>query len=167
MRNIERGLSLLELLVVLSIVGILAIISIPSVVSIVQNHRLSGTGEKLYYDLQYARSEAVKNNTNIYVSFQSGNSWCYGISSGATCNCSIANNCNLGATVGGSQQLTLSITGLSANTVQFEGTRGAANASGSVTLAVSGQATPLITISIGMLGGLQMCSTGIGGYAGC
>lgn len=157
----------MELLVVLSIIGILATISIPSVITIVQNHRISATAERLYYDLQYAKSAAVMNNTTVYVSFQTGDSWCYGVNSGSSCNCTVAGNCGLLTNAANSaQQITLSTSGLTNNAIQFDGSHGAANASGSVTLTLYGQAN-LITINIGRLGGLQMCSTGISGYTGC
>lgn len=167
MRRNCQGITLVELVVMLIVVVILTLVAIPSFKSIIQKYRISATAEKLYYALQYARSEAVKNNTNVYVSFTTGDSWCYGINSGSACDCTTASNCNLGTAKAESpQQISLSASGYGSNNVYFEGTHGAANASGSITLTLYGQSS-LITISIGRLGNPQMCSTGISGYTAC
>lgn len=167
MRHRVKGFTLVEMIVTLVIVVILTLVSIPSMISIVRNYRISGVADNLYYDLQNARAEAVKRNTNVYVSFTTGDSWCYGLNVGSACDCNVANSCGLGATsASSSQQITLSLSGYGGNSVYFEGSHAAANASGSVTFTLYGQSS-LITISIGRLGNLQMCSTGIGGYQAC
>ncbi len=161
-----RGYTLIELMVALTIVVILALVSIPSFVTIIKNYRISGVADNLYYFLQNARAEAVKRNTNVYVSFTPGDSWCYGMNAGSSCNCTVANSCGLGTfSASTSQQITLSTT-LGSNQVYFEGTHAAANASGTITFTLYGQ-TSLITLTIGRLGSLQVCSTGIGGYTAC
>lgn len=166
-RHIYQGYTVVELIVTLSIVSILAVVSIPYLGSIIQRNRISGTADNLYYYIQNARSEAVKRNANVYVSFVSGDSWCYGMNVGASCNCAIANNCGLGVvSAATSQQITLSTSGLSSNSIYFEGTHGAANASGTITLTLYGQSS-YITISVGRLGNLQICASGIGGYQSC
>ena len=163
-----KGVTLIELLVVLTMIGILTLLAIPSVSYFLKNHRLIELSDKLYYDLQEARSEAVKNNVTVYVTFQTGDSWCYGINSGSSCNCSLPSTCNIGSSsMANPGQISLSVSGLASNTVQFEGTRGAANNSGSVTLAFYDDSTSLIKISIGKMGGVQMCSTKVGNYTAC
>lgn len=150
------GFNLLELIVSLAVISALALITLPSVVSTIKTHRLAATAEKLYNDLQYARSEAVKTNSTIYVSFQTGDSWCYGINSGSACNCSVASNCNLGSgRPPASQTTSLSVSSGYSSGLQFEGTRGAANSSGTITFTLYGQTTTK-TITIGRLGGLQL-----------
>jgi len=163
-----KGISLLELMVVFAIISILALAAIPLFNSFIANYRVSAAADNLYYYLQYARSEAVKRNANVYVSFTSGDTWCYGINVGSSCNCATPNNCSLAAvsyTTAG--QTTLSTNGLSSNSIYFEGSHAAASASGSVTFTRYGNSTPLVTVLIGRLGGLQMCSTGMGGYTAC
>ena len=163
----SQGVTFIELIVVLAVIAILATLAVPQFLSLVQNNRLSGTAENLYYSLQNARSEAIKRNATIYVSFQTGDTWCYGINTGSACNCAVPTGCDLGTvSAPASQQISFSTTGLTSNTLQFEGTHGAANASGSITMTLYGQST-LITVSVGRLGNLQMCSTGISGYIGC
>lgn len=166
-RQYQHGVTLIELLVAVAVVIILALVAIPSIITIIQKHRLVSNTENLYATLQLARSEAIKRNTNVYVSLTTGDTWCYGVNPGATCNCAVANNCSLGSyTYSTAGQLTLSASGLSGNSIYFEGSHGAANASGTITFTLYGQST-LMTVSIGRMGGLQICATGISGYTAC
>src|SRR6266480_3132072 len=111
-----KGITLIELVITLTVLGILALAAIPSVITFVQNHRLASTADQLAVMLQYARSEAIKRNTNVYVSFTSGDNWCYGIQTGSACDCTNASNCNLGAvSAQNTQQISLSTSGLTSN----------------------------------------------------
>ena len=161
------GVTIIELILVLTIVIILTLIAMPIFNTLIQNYRLTTASEALYNAFQFAKSEAVKANTTIYVTFQTGDNWCYGINAGSSCDCTIANNCGLGSTTASAaQQLSLSVSGLTNNAISFEPTHGSANAAGSVTYTIYGQST-LITTSISLLGNLQICSTGISGYTAC
>lgn len=163
----SKGLTLIEMLTMLTIVIILTTVAVPSMRSIVRNRRLMDATESLNNSLQYARSEAIKRNANVYVSFVTGDSWCYGINTGASCNCTVAGNCNLGATTADSAgQLSLSATGYGTNFVYFQGSNGAAHASGTLTYTVFND-TPTLTINIGRLGNATICGSGISGYTGC
>lgn len=163
----NRGFSLIEALITVSVIAILALLSMPLFNSLVQKQRASGAAETLYNALQLAKSEAVKRNANVYVSFSTGNNWCYGINLNSACNCSISNNCGLASvSAPASQQLSLSTTGMSSNSIYFEGTHGSANSSSSVTFTVYGTSN-LITVTIGRLGGITLCATGISGYTSC
>lgn len=166
--NNQSGLTVLELLVVLGITGILAIVSIPLFTSWIQKYRLTSAAENVYQTLQYARTEAIKRNTNIYVSFHTGDTWCYGVNSGSSCDCTVVSNCNMGTTSYlAAEQMDLTTSGLSGTYVYFEGTHAAASASGTITFTTHGLSTPLITIQVSRLGNLQFCTTGIDGYTAC
>lgn len=168
MRNKRNGYTLIEMLVALLIICILIGISVPLFTSFIQNYRISANADDLYYYLQYARSEAVKRDTNVYVSFHTGDTWCYGVNVGSACDCTAAGSCGL-ATVsyGSAQQQTLSTSGMNDSSFYFEGTHSAASKSCSVTFTQYGQSSPLITISVGYLGNIQQCATGISGYTAC
>lgn len=160
------GITLIELLMGLAIFAILTMIAIPSIIPLVKKHRLVTISENLYYHLQYARTEALKKNTSIYVSFVTGDNWCYGINAGNNCNCTVDGNCALGAVrADSSQKNTLSAVGYSTDVI-FESSHGWANNSGSLTFTEYGGSN-LITINIGKLGSTQMCSIGITGYSAC
>lgn len=166
-RTARSGMTLIEFMVLLAMVAILALIAYPSFTSLVQRYRITGEAETLFSTLQYARSEAIKRNMTVYVTFTSGDDWCYGMNTGSACNCTLSGNCNLGVHAASSAQLiTLSTAGLSSGSAIFEPTHGAVSASGSVTMTLYGQSS-LITVSIARLGSLQMCSTGISGYTAC
>jgi len=163
----NKGFNLFELLIVLAIVSILAIVAVPSFLNYLQTNRLIGATQGLYYALQYARGTAMKTDSTIYVSFQTGNNWCYGINSGSACTCSTANSCKLGSTQApNAGQLTLSATGLTANSLQFEPNHGAADASSTITLTITGQSTAM-SIQVGLLGSLFLCSSQLAGYQSC
>jgi type IV fimbrial biogenesis protein FimT len=163
----HSGITLIELLIMLTVVMILTLLSIPLFTNLIQHYRITTAVENLYSSLQYARTESIKRNVNVYVSFTTGDSWCYGINTGSTCNCATAGNCNLGSfSAPAAQLLTLSTSGLSSNSFYFDTTHGGASTTGTITYTLYGQSS-LITTSISRLGNIQTCSTGISGYTAC
>ena len=164
----QVGFTILELMVVLTILVILTVITVPSFLTFIQEYHVTATGENLLYNLQYARSEAIKRNASIYVTFNTVDPWCYGISVTANCNCNTVGSCGLGAfTAPVKQQTSLTTTGLASNSLVFEGTRGATmNGKTTVTFTVYGQ-TPAMSVAITALGNMQMCSATISGYPAC
>lgn len=162
----QKGFTLIELLIVIAVLGITMIIAVPSYVSYLQTNRLKGATQQLYQSLYYARTEAIKRNATVYVSFQTGSSWCYGSNPSATCSCNVANSCVIGATQApSSNQLSLSATGLTNNAVSFEPNHGAASGNPTITLTASnGNA---MGIKIGYLGSLTICSSSVTGYPAC
>jgi type IV fimbrial biogenesis protein FimT len=63
----SRGFSLVELMVALSIVGITLAIGVPSYRYVTNSNRVSAEVNQLLGDMQYARSEAVKEGTTVSV----------------------------------------------------------------------------------------------------
>src|SRR5690349_11221133 len=107
------AITLLEALIVMIITIILTIAAVPAFMQFLQEHRVIMTADSVFAAMQYARSEAIKQNTTVYISFQTGDTWCYGINTGSSCNCSIPSTCNLGTGAAPSaQQVTLSVSGL-------------------------------------------------------
>jgi type IV fimbrial biogenesis protein FimT len=158
----------MELLVVLTILIILAVLTVPSFLSLIREFHVTGAGEDLLYNLQYARSEAIKRNQNIYVTFSTADPFCYGINVGSSCSCTTAGNCTLGAfSEPNTQVITMTTKGLSSNSLIFEGTRGVAtNGASEIIFTVYGQSTAM-GVSITALGNMQMCSSTISGYITC
>jgi type IV fimbrial biogenesis protein FimT len=72
-----RGFTLLEMLVTVSILGILAVVAIPSLNNIVRENSVRQGASEIFSALMFARSEAVKRNTDIDVVPTSGN-WANG-----------------------------------------------------------------------------------------
>lgn len=161
------GVTLVELLVVITIAAVLILIAVPTFRDFVKNARLSAAAEDLRTTIELARSEAIKRNATVFVSLTTGDTWCYGVNVSSACNCTVAGNCGLKTvSYDTAQQLSLSTSGMSGNSISFEGTHGSANASGTATFTLYGEST-LVTLSIGRFGGVQMCSTGLSGYTAC
>jgi Tfp pilus assembly protein FimT len=155
------------MLTMLVIIVILMLVSIPVYDSIIQYYHITTAATDLYSSIQYARTEAIKRNTAVYMSFTTGSSWCYGINTGSACNCGTPSSCNLGTvTASAANILTLSATGLSSNAFYFDNTHGGASTSVTLTYTLFGQAS-LIQTSVSMLGDVSVCSTGITGYTAC
>jgi len=162
----QQAFTLVELLIALFIVIILAVIAIPTFRSLYVEYHLTTLAQRLQYGLQYARSEAIKNNTTVYANFQTGTNWCAGFNAGSNCNCT-ANNCGLGKQSAPSQNdVTLAVTGMSSNSINFDGAHGSTYTSSTVTLTIVG-GTTAITVKIGALGNINLCSSTISGYATC
>jgi type IV fimbrial biogenesis protein FimT len=166
--SVKKGFTTLELLVVLTIVIILILLTVPSFVTFLEELHVTSAGEDLLYNLQYARSEAIKRNTNIYITFNTTDPWCYGINVGASCNCNTAGNCGLGAFAAArTQEMTMTTSGLSSNSLIFEGSRGATtNGQTIITFTVFGQTTAM-AVELTALGNMQMCSSTVSGYPAC
>jgi type IV fimbrial biogenesis protein FimT len=65
--HLPRGFSLFELLVVMCIAGILTSIAVPSYRYVTTSNRIAAEINGLLGDLQYARSEAIKEGQNVTV----------------------------------------------------------------------------------------------------
>lgn len=88
--DVGRGFTLIELVVALVITGILLVMAVPVLNEQIDKRRLVAVADAIYGDLQYARSEAIRNNQNVQISFSGGASWCYGMILGAAaCDCSV------------------------------------------------------------------------------
>ncbi|MFP5344533.1 MAG: GspH/FimT family pseudopilin, partial [Gammaproteobacteria bacterium] len=98
-----KGFTLVELMVSVAVLAILLAIGIPAFQSTLDKRRLTGAAEQLYADLQFARSEAIRQNKRVTVYFNAS-TWCYGmdVEPSSDCDCSSApGNC----TVGGVQKV--------------------------------------------------------------
>lgn len=163
----HKGITLIELLVMLAIVTVLALLSIPLYKDLSDHYRITTAVQQLYSALEYARTEAVKRNTSVYVSINIGDTWCYGINTGSACACTNPSSCNLGAfSASAPQLLTLSATGLSSGAFYFDSIHAGASNTVTLTYTLYGQ-TSLITTTISRMGSISTCSTGISGYSSC
>ena len=77
-RHASRGVTLVEMLVVMGIVGILMAIGIPSYKYVTNANRISAEINGLLGDLQFARSEAIKEGRSVTVCVSSDQATCLG-----------------------------------------------------------------------------------------
>jgi type IV fimbrial biogenesis protein FimT len=157
-----RGLTLMELMVTVAILAILVALAVPSFNSFLAKGRLSGAAEVLAQDLQLARSEALRRNDAVTISFSSGAAWCYGSVAGATaCTCTPTNTCTLRRVDNTDYSGVTMAASFAANTAAFTARHGLAN-TGTVEFTHPNAGT--LRVSLGAAGQVSICST-LGGLA--
>jgi prepilin-type N-terminal cleavage/methylation domain-containing protein len=71
-RRVDKGISLLELLMVVSIISILSAVAIPSISKVKPRYELRAEARELVINLKKAKLEAVKHKRNVLVFFTPG-----------------------------------------------------------------------------------------------
>lgn len=180
-KNKTLGFTLMELLISVLILGILAGVAVPQYSQMATKNRLVNESEKVLHYLIYARSEAVKNNANVTVSFSTGANWCVGLSDSGACNCTTANSCTLTTNTSGGNATVEKVINVSTssgfsltvdnslNNADFDPLRGMlqkANAPTTGTLTLS-NGSIASTINVNVLGRTDICSSSLGNYTDC
>lgn len=172
------GFTLIELLVAVTIIGILLALAAPSFTKMLERNRLRGAAEQVFTDLQLARTEAIKRNANVFVTFASVSpptNWCYGLSVGAACDCTVPDTdpaaCEiddgvLRVTRGSDfRDVTLSENFPGGSGTRFEPRQGLSNPAGTVTVGIGADTVNVVTT---LLGRVRACTdTAMPGFAGC
>lgn len=92
LKQLQTGISMMEMLIALAVVGILVAVAMPSMSDFGIKHKLIGAAEQVYGHLQQARSDAIASSALTYANFAATGTttWQYGVST--------TNNCNLAIT---------------------------------------------------------------------
>lgn len=161
------GFTLIELVVTVAVLAILLGVAVPAFQDTLAKRRLVGAAEQLYADLQYARSEAIKRNASVVVSFSTGTDWCYGIAL-ATCACGTPGSCQLDGVekvVSSSNFRGVSLPSadltFSGEKTTFDPRRGTAN-NGTASLTSSSIGTVKVIVSTP--GRVRICSDNVAAY---
>lgn len=171
----QKGFTLMELMITVVVLAVVAAIAAPSFTEIIDRRKLNGAGERLFADLMFAKTEAIKRNTPVRVTFKgSGATWCYGIAVNADCDCTdnvpactidgvtkIVNQTDYSARV----SVDAADSSFDDSFTSFTPLRGAANA-GNLQFSISSGAELRTVVS--SFGRVRLCSdTGTFGHAGC
>ena len=70
----QAGFTLVELTFVLLITGVLVVVGLPALGQLISSEQVRGAANELYFDLSFARSEAIKRNTTVQV-IRTGSDW--------------------------------------------------------------------------------------------
>lgn len=172
----QKGFTIIEFIVVAVLLIIVTLLLLPSLTTYFSQNRLKSVAENLYNDILLGRTSAIQQSANVTMMFHSGTSWCYGMTTNASCTCTTPNSCNLGQTTSTEfPQTSLATTGLTANgtdtSITFDSVRGAPTFAGTTTNGTATLSSTVnnqqITITINQLGTSTVCSGGtVGGY-GC
>ncbi|MCD6321460.1 MAG: GspH/FimT family pseudopilin [Clostridiales bacterium] len=73
-KNLQKisGFTLIELMIAIGIISIMTAIAVPAVMNWLPNYRLKAAARDLYSNMQKAKLEAVKRNTNVIIIFTTG-----------------------------------------------------------------------------------------------
>lgn len=169
------GFSVIELMITLVIVGILAAIAVPSFNQFMKRSKLTGAAEKVFGQLQYARSESIASGKDIFVIFEStsGADWCIGVSDVAGCGCSTSASlavCTINSAparfVQGSDYPSIQVTtNFTDNDTGYSSPRSIAMETGAVTVTMPDYGDAEVRLNV--LGRLRLCSDTLSIYAGC
>ena len=172
------GFTLVELMIGVAVVAVLLAVAVPSFQALIERQRLKGAGELVLSELQFARSEAIKQNTQVDVVFDGEGTadWCYGIdddlSSECDCeespaDCTVAGEVRVVSNAGD----TSSFPGVVLDTVDigdetgFAPPRGFSTDSGRIEL--TGPTGDTIQVRISNTGRVSACSDNFFGYPTC
>jgi type IV fimbrial biogenesis protein FimT len=117
MMKTKRGFTMIELIVTMSVAAILAAIAAPSFVAISQGERRIAEVNDMVLALNYARSEAVKQNSPTGVSVTANGSWAAGWN---VCCTSTGASVNTLPAIDSRSTLTANLAGTAPLTVTFD-----------------------------------------------
>lgn len=172
MRTRQSGLTLVEAMVVIAIVAIIAAIAAPSYLGMRDSQRVRAAAEAVYSHVQFARSESVKQDRNLWVRTTAGANWCVGISNATGCDCSAAASCRFGPATNLVEHNLVStdfsgITlGTTAANLEFDSRRGTVAGGGNATITITGANGLQGQVRIAPLGGVSLCGN-MGRYPAC
>jgi type IV fimbrial biogenesis protein FimT len=150
------GFTLIEAMLTLAVLGVLFVMAIPSFGNMIEKRRVMAAAEAIYSDLRWARSESIKRNIGVRVTFVNGSNWSY------TVNADPNGGNTLLKTVNGTDfpLTSLSVT-FEHDYTTFNPVRGTVR-NGSVLLSSSRY---VAKVSLSTLGRTRICN--IGGYESC
>lgn len=186
MKNI-KGLTLIEVLITILVISILAGVAGPSFMDSFDRRKAASAAEDLYSYIQLARSESLTRSveTNITFDVSGTTSWAFGISEGTSCNLASTTNSdaacvlniddgdgddtdrsddNVVFKVSSTDHKDITMTLDKPDSIVFDPVRGTTTETRNIKFTSVGKD---ITVQIGLLGNVRICSDDIGEYNAC
>ena len=85
MRTSSRGFTLIELLLAIVLLSIVAAMAVPAMTTMAERRQTIAAVERIYSELQLARSTAVAMSQPVFMNISSGANWALGVSNDANC----------------------------------------------------------------------------------
>jgi len=160
-KQLQLGFTLVEALVVVTILAILASLAVPTFSDALYKQRIQGAAEAVLSDLRWARTESIKRNKLVRVTFTTGSTWSYVI------NVDPLGTPVLIKTVNGSEYPTTTLTSASfsggVSYTTFDPTRGTNPNNGTATITATNGS---LSVRVSTLGRVRICGT-VEGYPAC
>lgn len=86
-----KGLTLIELMVTVAILAIILAIALPSFTDFIDRSRMQGAVDSVVADIGFAKTEAARRNSTVYVKFGTGSGSCYAVGEAPDCACGTCN----------------------------------------------------------------------------
>ena len=80
-----QGFTLLELLMAVVFLSLALVMAVPAMTTMAERRQTMAAVERIYSELQQARSTAVARSQPIFMNINSGNDWALGVSNNAAC----------------------------------------------------------------------------------
>ena len=74
----QKGFTLLELLITITVLALIMTFGIPNLTGFFEKQRVTGAAQAFLSDIQYARAESIKQNTDVIIQVNEAQ-WCYGL----------------------------------------------------------------------------------------
>lgn len=81
----QKGFNLIELMFAILIMAITVNFATPAVQTFSEKNQLKQAAERVYHFYRYARSEAIKQNSKLYLMYNNGGNWSFGLSKTQNC----------------------------------------------------------------------------------